>query len=152
MWVNKVPNVHVWADHTSVRLLLGICAGALSRRGHHLSGKIKHTYARTAKNDCFCLFVKSRTDRSLVQCLAFRGHSHLNLILNLKFISRLLETLLISWSQNQQRARFQTCSSTLNIFSSGFWFRARRFRACSPAIVPDRSGRSQRSNWSHSKQ
>ena len=23
MWVNKVPNVHVWADHTSVKLLLG---------------------------------------------------------------------------------------------------------------------------------
>lgn len=27
MWVNKVPNVHVWADHTSVRLLLGIREG-----------------------------------------------------------------------------------------------------------------------------
>lgn len=30
MWVNKVPNVHVWADHTSVKLLLGIRARASS--------------------------------------------------------------------------------------------------------------------------
>lgn len=31
MWVNKVPNVHVWADHTSVKLLLGIPAEARSQ-------------------------------------------------------------------------------------------------------------------------
>lgn len=61
--------------------------------GHHLSGKIKQTYARTAKNDRFCLFVKLWTDRSLVQCLSFRA------------ILELLFDWIGSWTLNS----FQVC-------------------------------------------
>lgn len=123
--------------------------------GHHLSGKIKQTYARTAKSDGFCLGVKSWTDRSLVQCLAFRG------ILELLFdwiwswtLNSFQVCLKLYWSSDHRInsvpvSKLAAPPWTFLALGSGY---ERSGSACSPAIVPDRSGRSQRSNWSHSKQ
>lgn len=49
MWVNKVPNVHVWADHTSVQLLLEILTGALSRLTACLAERNRNVWEKAAE-------------------------------------------------------------------------------------------------------
>lgn len=97
MWVNKVPNVHVWADHTSVKLLLGIRTGALSWTWPSVwqNGTVirEKRLARFAKRDHFCLL--SWTDVTVVTCFQESGLGfplsswafdyRLNLILSVKW-------------------------------------------------------------------
>lgn len=54
MWVNKVPNVHVWADHTSVQLLLEILTGALSRLTACLAEWNRNVWEEAAEKDPRC--------------------------------------------------------------------------------------------------
>lgn len=84
--------------------------------GHHLSGRIEQEYARTAKNHRFCLFVKVE-DRQ-VQRLAIRSVLELSWPFNL-FQRCIKKNTPHLATQEQKCACFQTCSSTVNIFSSG---------------------------------
>lgn len=134
MWVNKVPNVHVWADHTSVKLLLGILTAALSRAGPPIwQNGTEICEEKLVKHDHFCLLVKSWTDVTVqtesdpaVKWSKKRAfHSW-----NSAFVDHR------TGSVAETPAASPHCSSTVTIFSPEFRLRPVQRPCLPPALLP----------------